>query len=260
MKRLGQYFLKNTQALHAIINALHITAEDTIIEIGPGHGELTRHLLASPAQKIIAIEKDSELAAYMRTQFSIINSQFSIIEGDALKILPALCDLRFALCPWKLVGNIPYYITGFLFRIIGELEHKPSRAVFMIQKEVAERVCEAPPRMNKLAASVQIWAEPTIIMTLPPSDFDPPPKVDSAIITLGARLQALGARKLLLYYRMVNILFRQPRKTIINNLIFGLPKTSKEKILAALAETRIAPTARPQNLSVQHIRQISLIL
>lgn len=257
-KRLGQHFLQNAIALDVIINALQITEGDTIIEIGPGHGELTNVLArriahsAHSHERLIAIEKDPEFARVLKNSFSNIE----IIEGDVLKILPALCASRFAICPWKLVGNIPYYITGYLFRTIGELAHKPNRAVFTIQKEVAERVCETPPRMNRLAASVQIWAEPNIIMTLAPDNFDPPPTVDSAIIVLNMRNNALSIKEWKIYYRMVRILFRQPRKTIMNNLSLGLPDMSKEKLLALLAGADLNPTARPHNLSIAKIKEL----
>lgn len=258
MKRLGQHFLKNQRALNAIIGALHITAGDTIIEIGPGHGELTEHLLASPAEKIIAIEKDPVLAKILESRIEnhALGKKVTIILGDALTELPILnskCIVRNS----KLVGNIPYYITGYLFRIIGELAYKPSRAVFIIQKEVAERLCAVPPRMNRLAASVQIWARPKIIMTLSPDNFDPPPKVNSAIISMDIRKHVLGIRALDTYYRMVNILFRQPRKTIINNLSFSLPTLPKDRLRRALTHIPIAFTARPQHLSVKKIKELS---
>lgn len=273
-KRLGQHFLKSARALDVIVNALQITEGDTIIEIGPGHGELTKRLCASRAEKIIAIEKDPLLAQFLSTKFSISHFQFSIMKGDALKILPALTD-QLTATSYKIVGNIPYYITGYLFRTIGALAHKPSHAVCMIQKEVAERLCAIPSRihparsktrtasatsngMNRLAASVQIWAEPKIIMALAPDNFDPPPTVDSAIVALSIRNNALSIKELEMYYRMVNILFRQPRKTIMNNLSFGLPYIPKERLPALLAGANINLTARPHHLSVEKIQELSL--
>lgn len=262
-RKLGQHFLKNQHALDVMVNALQITKGDTIIEIGPGHGELTGRLLASPANHIIAIEKDPMLAETLESRMKnyALGKRLTIITGDACTELPAI-HLPFTTHHSKLAGNIPYYITGYLFRTIGELRSKPSCAAFMVQKEVAERVCETPPRMNRLAASVQIWAEPKIIMILAPKDFEPAPKVDSAIIFLGVRkgglgFEELGSRKLGAYYRMVNILFRQPRKTIINNLSFSLPYISKEKLLGMLADTDTTPTARPHNLSIEKIQELS---
>lgn len=254
---LGQHFLVNETALKKIIDGLAIQLGDTVVEIGPGHGELTDLLLASPAARIIAIEKDAALAQELNKRVSSV--RFKLIEGDALVALPKIISTLIP-NPYALAGNIPYYITGHLFRIIGELEHKPARIALTIQKEVAERICALPPRMNRLAATVQIWGEPKIIAVLKPDNFNPPPAVDSAIIMLGVRDKGLGINELNEYCRMAHILFQQPRKTIINNLIAGFPETPKEKLLALLANADINPTDRPQNLSVEKIKILSSAL
>lgn len=252
---LGQHFLKNKSVLRTIAEALDIHAGDTVIEIGPGHGELTDYLLASPAEKIIAIEKDEALAQALRKRVS--SARFNIVTGDALTELPNIA-LSPTSHPYTLTGSIPYYITGHLFRTIGKLEHKPTRIVFTIQKEVAERVCALPPRMNRLAATVRIWGEPEIIAILKPGNFNPPPAVDSAIIILGVRDKGLESSELENYYRTVRALFAQPRKTIINNLTAEFPNIPKEKLLGLLADQNINPAARPQNLSIEKIKMISL--
>ena len=171
MAKLGQHFLKNKTKLRKIVEALELKDGDVVIEIGPGHGELTDELRsANHKLKIIAIEKDEELAESLKEKFKN-NKNIKIIEGDALKLLPQLTDdqrltiydKRLTTDNYKIAGNIPYYITGYLFRILGELENKPSLIVLLIQKEVAERVCARPPKMSLLAASVQFWAEPKII-------------------------------------------------------------------------------------------------
>lgn len=259
-RKLGQHFLKNQHALETMVNALQITRGDTIIEIGSGHGELTERLLRSPANHIIAIEKDPILAEMLASRIKnhILGKKLTIIQGDARTELPLLHS-KFKIHHAKLAGNIPYYITGYLFRMMGELSGMPSRAVFTIQKEVAERVCETPPRMNRLAASVQIWAEPKIIMTLAPKDFEPAPKVDSAIIFLGVRKGGLASGGLDAYYRMVNILFRQPRKTIINNCIAGFSETPKEKLLEAFTSAGITSADRPGTLSTAAIQKLTII-
>ena len=131
-----------------------------------------------------------------------------------------------------------------------ELEHKPSLIVFTLQKEVAERLAAKPPKMNKLAASVQFWAEPKIIDYLKPSDFSPPPKVHSAIIRLLPKPYTLNPKP---YYQLVNIIFKQPRKTIFNNL----RGTGLEK---RLAEIGLTGQERPQNLTIDQIKTLAAAL
>ena len=177
-----------------------------------------------------------------------------------MKILAQLIrQLTVSPINYKLVGNIPYYITGKLLRIVGESEPKPTRSVLTVQKEVAERLSAKPPKMNRLAASVQFWAEPEIIAVLSKNEFRPKPKVDSAVVRLESRIQNLESRKVTpdKYYQAVRILFQQPRKTIMNNLL-AAGKTDKRGFFAQeLQKIGIDPNARPQNLSIEQILNIS---
>src|SRR3989344_6086795 len=193
MINLGQHFLKNKAKIKKIVEALNLENGDTVIEIGPGHGELTDELgIMNNELRIIAIEKDKNLFKYLKNKFSQ-DKNIEIIEGDILKIFPSIIhNSSFIIQNYKIVGNIPYYITGYLLRILGELEKKPSLIVLTIQKEVAERICairqaQGKPKMNLLAASVQFWAEPKIIGYISKKDFRPAPKVDSAIIKLAIK-------------------------------------------------------------------------
>lgn len=256
-EKLGQHFLIDKKPLEIIASNLDIKTNDTIIEIGPGHGELTKELRIrnfppkadtprTQEFRIIAIEKDKELAKDLEKEFAH-DKNIKIIDGDALKIIPSIPK------SYKIVGNIPYYITGYLFRVIGELEDKPSLIIFTIQKEVAERICAEPPKMNLMAASVQIWATPEILSIVGKKSFSPPPEVDSAIIKLTPKEKSknLGS-----YYKLIKILFKQPRKTILNNLTSGLDKP-KNEIEEMLKKLDINPTDRPQNLSVDKIEALS---
>lgn len=250
MRRLGQHFLKNRSALYAIAEALELSPNDTVIEIGPGHGELTRVLRAASLKtKIVAVEKDRGLAEKLKNDFTA-DDGIDIREGDALVLLPALTrDPKFKDRNYKIAGNIPYYITGHLLKIVGEIGHGPVRCVFTIQKEVADRLCAQPPHMNRLAASIQFWANPKIIRVLPASDFNPPPKVASAIVSLETKpVSALGPA----YYATVHALFAQPRKTIINNLA-GSIEAKRDVLAKKLLILGIAPNDRPQNLSIKNI-------
>lgn len=287
MQKLGQHFLKSPQTVKKIVEALDVQSGETIVEIGPGHGELTIALAEAckkTGAKIIAIEKDKELAEGLIAKIAEREiKSLELAQGNALEVLP---ELIAGLAKeknagyqtgYKIVGNIPYYITGHLLRIVGELEPKPTRCVFMIQKEVAERACATPPKMNRLAASVQFWSEPEIIARVPKADFSPPPKIDSAVIRLetknperaggietSSREQDTGSAER--YYAAMRALFAQPRKTILNNLAdaAAAPRRaaeikSKEKIAALLESIGIDPVLRPQNLAVADIAKIAKV-
>ena len=286
MQKLGQHFLKNATVLEKIVDTLALMDGDRVIEIGSGHGELTMPLALAARSKrceIFCIEKDHALIVGLEafaTKENIAdddtgqNTRINIIEGDALKLLPEVVSEKIdtAKVPhYKIVGNIPYYITGKLLRVVSELEHKPERTVLVVQKEVAERICAAPPDMNRLAASVQFWADAKIIALVSRKDFSPPPEVDSAVIVLDTKISAGksvpksathggGTRKLnpALYYRAVRAIFAQPRKTLLNNLSAAAGKTIKKNDVAAQIEKiGINPDARPQDLGIEQIASIA---
>src|SRR6266481_2630635 len=183
-KRLGQHFLKNQGVASTIVKTLSPQTGEVIIEIGPGRGALTRPLLAACEEqsvRLLAIERDEQLAGALEEELP--KGNYTIIRGDALILLPNLVK-TIAPAQYKIVGNIPYYITGHLLRTIGELEHMPMLSILMLQKEVAERIAAEPPAMNRLAAHIQIWAKPFIIGRVSKKEFDPPPDVDSAVVSL----------------------------------------------------------------------------
>ncbi len=251
MQKLGQHFLKNKFALRLIAESLDLAPDDVVIEIGPGHGELTEFLRSAHCKsQIILVEKDKKLSDLLKEKFAG-DSRITVMEGDARRMLAETGRKSLiANHNYKIVGNIPYYITGHLLRILGELGHKPSRCVFTIQKEVAERVCAAPPRMNRLAASVQFWANVKIIKTLPASDFIPPPKVSSAIVALETiRPTKSNTQE---YYAAVRALFTQPRKTVVNNLAVAIGK-KKDVVAEKLSIVGIHPGGRAQNLGVDDV-------
>jgi len=279
MRRLGQHFLKNKYAVKKIIDALELGSDEAVIEVGAGHGELTAELnnesrIMNKGPRIIAIEKDEKLAENL--EFRIKNlgvANVKVVRGDALKFLKLLpkSSIINSKSYYKIVGNIPYYITGHLLRIIGELKNKPRICVFTLQKEVAKRITAEPPKMNLLAASVQFWASPKIMGRISKKEFRPAPKVDSSILKLETRADMALRDKLgLNYYKTVKILFAQPRKTILNNLSAGnLRKTSvfpqkspqnKLKITEKLKKIGVNPQSRPQNLNVGDIIKISRLL
>ena len=263
---LGQHFLINKKKIEKIIEELDLKSGDVVVEIGPGKGALTIPLCENCQKlgcKIIAVEKDKDLADDLKNKIYDLglDKNIEIIEGDALKTLPRLIhNSELRIKNYKIVGNIPYYITGYLLRILGELENKPSLIVLTIQKEVAQRVCAKPPKMNLLAASIQFWAEPKIIGSVSKKDFWPIPKVDSAIIKL-TPLTLLVRSSIQCnkgdYYKFIKILFKQPRKTILNNLKSQISNLkNKEKIIEKLKKVGVDPQARPQNLSIEQILKL----
>lgn len=274
MQYLGQHFLKNKSAIAKIVSALELKKGDIIIEIGPGKGALTIPLVRKCAGigcKIMAIEKDEELGSGVQG-LGFRKEVLEVRIGDALKELPSLVNLlvnrrgpsaqapqddgREMAVTYKIVGNIPYYITGHLLRVISELPVKPSLTVLMVQKEVAERVSAKPGKMNLLAAATQIWADISILFTLKPADFNPPPEVESAIIKLrqvNSERRAVDTEK---YYKFIHAVFKQPRKTLLNNIAdgFGITKGDALNIIAPLGYNE---KTRAQELSVGQLEEIS---
>ena len=262
-----------------IIAALELKPKDVVIEIGPGHGELTLPI-AESCQKIgcqiLAIEKDTELAKNLerKIQNLKLGGVAKVFGGDILKVLanrtnilpPLWHDIGRRRLSYKIVGNIPYYISGHLFRVIGNLKNKPSVCILTVQEEVAERLSAKPPKMNRLAAIIQFWAEPKIIGRLGEKDFSPVPKVKSAVLKLATKKSAARATpqsrrhtiKWQSYESAVKMLFAHPRKTILNNLRESC--LTKERLIESLREINVSPGARPQNLDIESITKISQIL
>jgi 16S rRNA (adenine1518-N6/adenine1519-N6)-dimethyltransferase len=255
-QKLGQHFLKDSRALERIVSVLDIK-KDVVVEIGPGHGELTKYIVKSSPKKLIAIEKDGMLASKLKDLLSQ-NDTVEIIIGDALRILPALPKTHnLKRLKYKLVGNIPYYITGHLLRTIGEMKIKPERIVLTMQKEVAERLCAEPPYMNLLAASVQFWGKTEIIRYISKKSFRPQPHVNSAIVKI-TPYETESAKESIDYYKFIKILFAHPRKTALNNIRDGL---DIERILieTELKKLNLNQNLRPQNLNTETIKNLSLL-
>lgn len=258
---LGQHFLISRTKAERIADALCILPElATVIEIGPGHGELTQEIFARirahESVRYIGIEKDLKLCAGLgRTFKNVRNVQF--IEGDALRVLPHLVGSEQSVIRnYGLIGNLPFSITGRLLRIIGSLEPKPLRSVFTLQREVALRLTAGPPCMNLLAASVQFWAHAEIIDTISRTDFSPPPQIDAAVVRLKRREEKWKDSEA--YYPFIKILFKQPRKTIANNLFEKRDRNhNRNRILKMLREKGVNPEHRPQDLSLETIKTIS---
>jgi len=250
-KRLGQNFLKDKNILNKIVEACCIHPDETILEIGAGTGELTA-LLAKNAARVIALEIDSDLCGILKERFAQ-TPNVKVLEQDFLKFK---LNNEFK-GKQKVVGNIPYYITGHLLRVIGELENKPSKTILLIQKEVAQRICAVPPRSNILSLSVLFWSVPKIALNVPKESFSPPPDVESAVIELKTRenIEIDVADR---YYNFIKSAFKQPRKTLLNNLISS--GYNHQKAAEIIHQLQLPPMARPQELRFESVLEISKLL
>ncbi|KKS01469.1 MAG: Ribosomal RNA small subunit methyltransferase A [Candidatus Yanofskybacteria bacterium GW2011_GWA2_41_22] len=259
-KSLGQNFLVNQGVLNKIIVAAEIKKDDIILEVGPGTGNLTKKL-ASAAKEVIAVEKDGRLIDQLKTKFSE-NGNVKIIEGDILEFNPEAYSLKSG--EYKIVANIPYYITSHFLRIIFESAGwrmaQPKLIVLMIQKEVAQRIMAKPPHMNLLALSVQFYAEPKIISSVSRGSFQPMPKVDSAIIKLETRDTRHETReKQEKLFEIIRAGFSEKRKQLIGNLAKNFGAT-KEKIKNILSSAGIKENARAENLSLEEWQKLAKLL
>jgi 16S rRNA (adenine1518-N6/adenine1519-N6)-dimethyltransferase len=251
-KRLGQNFLVNNRVIKKIIKAASLSKNDVVLEIGPGIGNLTIEL-AEMVKTVITIEKDEKMYEILNKvleDLSIINVK--IINQDVLKIKNGLIAkwLNFSDKKYKLIANLPYYITSPVIRKFLEIKNKPKELILMVQKEVAERICSSPPKMSILAVSVQFYAKPKITSFVSKKSFWPQPKVDSAIIRISQIKTNLPKTEVDLFFKIVKIGFSHPRKQLINNLSSGL-KINKGKIKEWLLKNNIQPEQRAETLSVK---------
>jgi 16S rRNA (adenine1518-N6/adenine1519-N6)-dimethyltransferase len=254
-ERLGQHFLKNQKALSMIASSISAPSHAAIIEIGPGHGELTRHIIRlHPQSPVILAEKDQSLAAGLLRSLRDFK-QVHIVSGDVRETLPAVMQTMQD-DDFCIVGNIPYYLSGELVRMLGSHPIKPAQCVFTVQKEVADRVSAQPPKMNRMAASVQWWADVQVLMKIPPSDFTPPPQVDSAVVKF-ERLTTPRVFDLQAYDFCLEILFRQPRKTTLNSIVDALPGIPRTQIASILRMSGLDERVRSQNLSIGEMAKLS---
>jgi len=239
---MGQNFLVDASVLNKIIQAAELQPEDIVLEIGPGIGTLTQEL-AKKTKKVIAIEKDRVMVEILKETLKDYKN-VEIIQGNILTAdykLPA---------HYKLVANLPYYITSPIIRMFLEAKNPPEHMVLMVQKEVGQRICAKPPNMSILSVSVQIYALPNIISTVSKGSFWPSPKVDSAIIKIQPQNTIAKNIDTDIFFKIVKAGFLHPRKQLANNLSVGLKKT-KEQINPWLLKNNINPLQRAETLSIQ---------
>ncbi len=258
-KRLGQNFLTSRGVLEDILKAAQLTRSDTVLEIGPGVGTLTREL-ARTTKRVITVEKDSAMVEILKETTKDLPN-IEIIHADILSLVKLSFAKLSLTKDYKVVANLPYYITSPVIRLFLEAENKPELLVLMVQKEVAQRICAKPPNMSLLAVSVQIYGKPSIVSYVKKSCFWPQPKVDSAILKITphnlTKLSFTSKLNRVKFFKIVKAGFKQPRKQLGNNLTQGL-KLSKLQIETWLNQIGIAPTQRAETLSVQDWVKLSL--
>jgi 16S rRNA (adenine1518-N6/adenine1519-N6)-dimethyltransferase len=261
--KLGQNFINNKTIIKKIIKSADLNTDDVVLEIGPGKGILTEEL-AKLAKKVIAVEIDKNLVEYLKNKFKK-NEKVEIIEGDVLKIFNQLSISKFSNdennIKYKLIANIPYYITGQIIKMFLEAEFPPQEMIIMVQKEVAERIAENPGKMSILAVSVQYYAKPEILFYVSKDNFDPVPEVDSAVIRIlvNSEQRTVNRKKSDDFFRVVRAGFCAKRKTLANNLANSF-HLNKKIIEEKLKTVGIMPTARAQELSVEKWKEISKFL
>lgn len=224
-KSLGQNFLINKGILAKIIAAGSPKAGDTVIEVGPGKGSLTESLVASGA-KVIAIEKDHRLIEELTQEYK--KKDVEIIESDILEINPHKLDIKEG--HYKIIANIPYYITSHFIRDIFEKWPRPQLAVLMVQREVAQRMKAKAGDMNLLALSVQFYADIELVANVSKGSFSPPPSVDSAIVKLTPKKQIVPREIKDKFFKIIKAGFSQKRKILIGNLSKEFDMNQEEMI------------------------------
>lgn len=258
-KRLGQHFLTNEDVVECILATAELSKDDTVIEVGPGLGILTRKI-AKIVSNVIAVELDSKLVNLL-SECTTAFPNLRVIHGDILKISPQQL-LSYRLKPteshdsYKVVANLPYYITNPILYHFLTSPQKPSLMVLMVQKEVGEAMVAMPGKMSFLSISTQLYSKPQIIMHVPAKDFYPIPKVDSVVLRLDIyRTSLIDIYNVEEFFYMVHCGFRAPRKQIHNSLALAL-EMPPDQIKILLEKASIEPKRRPETLSLQEWHQL----
>ena len=247
-KSLGQHWLKDRLILEAIADSAEITSDDTVLEIGPGLGTLTSVLL-SRAKEVIAVEYDADLARKLPGQFP--GKNLTVHNQDILSF-----DLSRLPPSYKVVANVPYYITSKIVQLLMTSTNKPSIAALLVQKEVAERIAALPGDMSILALSAQVFAEASLGERVPAEYFTPPPKVDSQVVVLRTRTEQLvSSDEEKTFFRMVKAGFSAKRKKLRSSLAggLGIEKLEVEKLLL---DAGISSDARAEDLSINEWQKL----
>jgi 16S rRNA (adenine1518-N6/adenine1519-N6)-dimethyltransferase len=244
-KTYGQHFLMDETILEDMLDVAAVSEQDTVIEVGPGIGNLTERLLARAGQ-VLSLEKDPQFERVLRL-LKKHHSNFEYELIDALKFN----FVEHGPAQYKVVANIPYYITGKIVQLFLQQPHKPESLTLLMQKEVAQNIVAKPGQLNLLAISVQLYGEAKLVSIVPAHKFYPKPKVDSAVIHIELhkkpKYQIEDEKK---FFRVLRSCFAGKRKQIHNTLVNNLG-LEKAVVAALLDKLKIEPRTRPQQLTIQ---------
>jgi 16S rRNA (adenine1518-N6/adenine1519-N6)-dimethyltransferase len=246
-KSLGQHFLTSESAVDTIIDAGDVAGDDIVLEVGPGKGVLTKKLLFF-AGKVIAVEKDHELIEFLQEKFKteIRNEKLDLIEKDILDFDQEV--LKFYKEPYKLIANIPYYITGQLIRKFLESKHQPEKMVLMLQKEVANRIVAKDGKESILSISVKAYGQPKYIQTVKAGSFSPAPKVDSAILLVeNISKDFFKGFSEEDFFKALHAGFKSKRKKLSSNLSTVF---SKEKVFETFKKLKLNENTRAEDIKI----------
>jgi 16S rRNA (adenine1518-N6/adenine1519-N6)-dimethyltransferase len=254
--KLGQNFLRDKKITEKIIQFADLQPDDFIIEIGPGEGILTEKL-AEKVKQVVAIEIDQNLIPALQKKL-IPTKNVEIIHADILKINLSkfAISYRLAAKSYKIVANIPYYITSPIIRLFLESEIPPQEMILMVQKEVAQRIVAKPGKMSILALAVQYYAQAQILFPVSAKAFFPIPKVDSAVIKITPYAKQADPQKTQKFFRVVRAGFSAKRKTLANNLVNGF-HLEKAEVEDKLNKIGLTPLTRAQELSLEDWKKIA---
>lgn len=256
-KSLGQHFLTSEPAVAKMISAAHVQPGDVVLEIGPGRGVLTAALLEAGA-RVIAVELDREVIAPLTARFDehVYSGRLTIVEADFLTLSDDELDMLVG-DTYKVVANIPYYVTNAMIERCMTARTQPKAVSFLIQKEVAERIVARDGKGSILSIAVQAYAQPKLVSKVSAGSFNPPPKVDSAIIALENPSRELFTRTPAIteenFFRIMKAGFAHKRKMLVGNLSEIAPREVIEK---ALTEKNLPTTVRAEDLSLEQWRDL----
>jgi len=258
-KRLGQHFLIDEAVLERILSAVELSPGDIVVEIGPGLGILTEGL-AKRGARVIAVELDSKLIALLKKRLATF-SDVKIIHADILKVAPRqLLQNNLPASElargYKVIANLPYYITSPVLRHFLEVQPRPSEMVVMVQKEVGEAIAAAPGKMSLISVKTQFYSKPAIISYVPAASFYPPPKVDSAILRLDVYSQPpIEISDVAGFFDIVMHGFSSPRKQLRNSLAHSL-EMPPNQVSIFLEKAGIDGKRRAETLTLEEWREL----
>jgi 16S rRNA (adenine1518-N6/adenine1519-N6)-dimethyltransferase len=257
IKSMGQNFLLSQNALSEILTLADIKTNDVVVEIGAGTGVLTKQL-AKLSERIIAIEKDEKLTLILKDHFHNFDN-VKIVQGDIRKIISfQKNDILDNISRYKVIANLPYYLSSFVIRKFLERKNKPDLIVLMLQKELVDRICAIPGAMSLLSIMVQLYATPQKGSIVKKNNFYPKPKVDSRILLIKNIKQKINFDTET-FFKIVKIAFSCKRKKLINNLDKNL-LIKRDILIDILKKMEVDENIRAQELSIEQWKELYSLL